>query len=298
MDEQEEPFGWWGWHWQPPVPMSIMQIVEAGSADTGIVALLWAMMARRASILVAAEPPMAGKTTTLTALLDLMPPDTRRIYLRGHYETFEFVSQPGIVPAQTYVLANEMSDHLAVYLWGSRVYKMFELIEKGYAIGSTMHAETVDDVMAILDSDPLNVPARWIARLTLVVNLYISSTYSRAMRRFNTVHMLIPDEGPVPGVQDVTLTPASRVPESPALNPSLIAGVRPVLLSRWDRGTDTFEHRFEQPEIMRRLALWACVTPEEWRADLARRKQHLDKMRAEGVRGISATKKALDGLKL
>ena len=291
MDEQEEPFGWWGWHWQPPVPMSIMQIVEAGSADTGIMALVWAMMARRASILVAAEPPMAGKTTTLTALLDLMPPNTRRIYLRGHYETFEFVNQPGIVPAQTYVLANEMSDHLAVYLWGSRVYKMFELIEKGYAIGSTMHAETVDDVMAILDSDPLNVPARWIARLTLVVNLYISSTYSRSVRRFNTVHMLMPDDGPAPAVQEATLAPRSA-----ALNPTLIPGVRPVLLSRWDRATDTFEHRFEQPEIMRRLALWACVTPEEWRADLARRKQHLDKMRAEGVRSINATKRALEDL--
>src|SRR5207247_332902 len=99
---------------------------------------------------------------------------------------------------------------------------------KGYAIGSTMHAETVDDVMAILDSDPLNVPARWIARLTLVINLYIGSTYSRAVRRFNTVHMLAPDEGPMT---------APQAPESSILSPPLIPGVRPVLLSHWDRGT-------------------------------------------------------------
>src|SRR5215212_5163561 len=278
MDDQEEPFSWWGWHWQPPVPMSIMQIIEAGSADTSIMALIWAMMARRASIIVAAEPPMAGKTTTLTALLDLMPPETRRVYLRGHYENFEFVNQPGIVPSETYVLANEMSDHLAVYLWGSRVYKMFELIEKGYAIGSTMHAETVDDVMAILDSSPLNVPANWIARLTLVVNLYVSSTYGSAVRRYNTVHMLLPEEGPGAGDQEAAVGNQGSL-SSEAPRPSLIPGVRPVLLSRWDRATDTFEHRFESPELMRKLAMWACVTPEEWGADLARRKDYLDQMR-------------------
>lgn len=286
MDEQEEPFAWWGWHWQPPVPMSIMQLIEAGSADTEVMAVLWAMLARRASIIVAAEPPMAGKTTTLTALLDLLPPDTHRVYMRGHYENFDFTREPDIVPSNTYVLANEMSDHLAVYLWGSRVYKMFELIEQGYAIGSTMHAETVEDVMAILDSEPLNVPARWIARLTLVVNLYVSSTYGSAVRRFNAVHMLEPerDQGPGVGDQDASRK-ASPVP-----------GVNPVLLSAWDRQADTFEHRFNDPVVMNRLAAWACVTPEEWRADVARRKAHLDKMRADGVRGITATRKALEGL--
>ena len=95
----------------------------------------------------------------------------------------------------------------------------------------------------------------------------------------------------MPTVQDLTLNPQSSI-----LNPPLIPGVRPLLLSGWDRRTDTFEHHFEQPDVMRRLALWACVTPEDLRADLARRKQHLDKMRAEGVRSISATKKALEDL--
>lgn len=274
MDEHEEPFGWWGWHWQPPVPMSIMQIIDAGSADTDIMALVWAMMARRASILVAAEPPMAGKTTTLTALLDLMPPGTRRVYLRGHYETFDFAGEKDIDPGKTYVLANEMSDHLAVYLWGSRIYKTFELIPKGYAIGSTMHAETVEDVIAILDSDPLNVPAEWIARLTIVVNLYVSSTYGAATRRFNTVHLLEPDGG------------------APSTSP--VAGVRPVLLSRWVRKDDTFEHAFYTPEIIRKLAAWACTTPEQFAADLSRRKSYLDEMRNEGVRGISATRHRLE----
>lgn len=274
MQEHDEPFGWWGWHWQPPVPLSVMQIIDAGSADTALMALVWAMLSRRASALVAAEPPMAGKTTTLTSLLDLMPPGTRRVYLRGHYETFDFVSEPGANPRNTYLLANEMSDHLAVYLWGSRIYKMFELIEQGYAIGSTMHAEQVDDVVAILNSDPLRVPPRRIANLTLVINLYVSSTYGRGVRRFNTVNML------GAGNED-----GSKF---------FLPGVEPTLLSRWDRGNDAFEHTFMQPHAAAKLAAWANCTPEEWASDLARRTAYLEKMREEDVFAIEETREALE----
>jgi hypothetical protein len=276
MDEYEEPFGWWGWHWQPAVPLSIMQIMNAGSADSDIMALIWAMLARRASVLVAAEPPMAGKTTTLTALLDLMPADTRRVYLRGHYETFDFAREADADPHHTYVLANEMSDHLAVYLWGSRIYKTFELMDQGYAIGSTMHAETVDDVIAILHSDPLCVPPARIARLTLVINLYVSSTYGSAVRRFNTVNMLLPGTGDA--------------------SDGLLPGVRSVLLSRWHRAVDSFDYTFKQPEVEAELAAWAGVPVSEWRDDLARRKAHLERMKEDGIMGIAGTRAALRAL--
>ena len=273
-DEQEEPFGWWGWHWQPPVPLSIMQIIEAGSTDTELMALLWAMLSRRASVIVAAEPPMAGKTTTLTALLDLVPPDTKRIYLRGHYETFDFAREATTDPAHTYILANEMSDHLAVYLWGSRIYKTFELLDQGYAIGSTMHAETVDDVIAILNSDPLKVPPRWIAKLTLVINLYVSGTYGPSVRRFNTVHLLTEGKGDA--------------------SDGLLPGVKQLLLSSWNRPTDTFEHAFNQPAALETLAAWAGCSIKDWTADIKRRKAHLDKMAESGVRGIVGTRASLD----
>src|SRR5207248_8835822 len=134
-------------------------------------------------------------TPTLTALLDLMPADTNLVYLRRHYEPFDFANEADAHPKHTYILANEMSDHLAVYLWGSRIYKTFELMDQGYAIGSTMHAETVDDVIAILNSEPLRVPPERIAKLTLVINLYVSGTYGASVRRFNTVNVLLPGRG-------------------------------------------------------------------------------------------------------
>ena len=86
-NDNDEPFGWWGWHWDPPVPLSILQIIRAGSTDTSLMALLWAMLSRHASVIVASEPPIAGKTTTLTSLIDLMPAASKKVYLHGHYES-------------------------------------------------------------------------------------------------------------------------------------------------------------------------------------------------------------------
>jgi hypothetical protein len=237
---------------------------------------------------VAAEPPLAGKTTTLTALLDLTPPTTNRIYLRGHYESFDFAEDSMVDPRNTYVLANEMSDHLVVYLWGSRVYKTFELIEKGYAIGSTMHAETVEDVIGILDSHPLNVPAEWIARLTLVINLYVSGTYEPAVRRFNTVHLL-----EWCGEAESTSTDDRIGLEGRPSLSSPVARVQPILLSQWNKRSDSFDHRFMRPEVATRLAMWAGCSPAEWEADVERRKSYLDDLRIRGVRNIGPTRDAL-----
>jgi hypothetical protein len=169
-----------------------------------------------------------------------------------------------------------MSDHLAVYLWGSRIYKTFELMDSGYAIGSTMHAETVDDVIAILNSEPLCVPPERIAKLTLVINLYVSGTYGTSVRRFNTVNMLLPGRGDS--------------------SDGLLPGVQPLLLSRWDRRSDRFEHRFTNPDVQAKLSEWAGLSAGEWQADVARRKAHLDKMRHDGVIGIANTRASLNAL--
>ena len=44
-EDYDEPFGWWGWHWQPPVPLSVVQLIEARSFDAPLMALLWSLCA-------------------------------------------------------------------------------------------------------------------------------------------------------------------------------------------------------------------------------------------------------------
>jgi hypothetical protein len=104
------PEGWWGYHWAPPRPMSVVEIVGTGSIDARLMATLWAVMARRRGVMLSSEAPMAGKTTSLSALVDLLPDGTTGIFLRGWWEDFGWLDEIG--PEHGYLLINELSDHL------------------------------------------------------------------------------------------------------------------------------------------------------------------------------------------
>jgi hypothetical protein len=105
----------------------IVELLDAGSFDARTAATLWLLIEARASIIVAAGPSAAGKTTTLSALADFLPPAVERRYLRGGNETFGWRATAH--PARTYLLCNEISPHLPVYLWGIQVGRLFAAAE-------------------------------------------------------------------------------------------------------------------------------------------------------------------------
>ena len=166
-----EAFGWWGPVWEPPAPRSILDLIRTGTLTVETAALLWTLLARRASIVVAAGPGGVGKTTLLTALLDLLPPDTRRVYLRGCYEPFAFLDDPTVDPNHTYLLINEISAHLPIYLWGPGVRRVLGAARRGFGLAATAHATSVEGFVQSLAGYPLRVPATEIAALDLVVQL-------------------------------------------------------------------------------------------------------------------------------
>jgi hypothetical protein len=193
MRAVNQPVSWWGWHWEPPVPLSIVDILEAGSMPPRLAAMFWLAMERGASLIVAAEPPSAGKTATLTALLSLTPPETVAYFTRGIGETFGLPPRTDAHP--TYILVNEMSDDLPVYTWGSHARRTFELMAEGYSLATTVHADSVDEVLAILQEE-LGVPPGLIAKLTFVVPLHLSyesASMRSARRRVSEVAFLEPD---------------------------------------------------------------------------------------------------------
>lgn len=197
------PVGWWGWNWEPPVPMSITEIVRAGNMDTRTASVLGLAMESHASLIIAAEQPHSGKTTTLTALLDYLPQRTRRVFLRGWGETFDYLEQTR--PHDTILLANELSSHLPVYLWGGKAIRVFQTLERGYAFGSTMHADSAEEAVSQI-SDELGVPPHDLARvqLLMVMRIYFDTAGRRArtnggrgtmfgaqVRRVVTLHRLL-----------------------------------------------------------------------------------------------------------
>jgi hypothetical protein len=186
-----QPESWWGWHgYNHPEPLSITQIVRAGTMPPRVAAMLWLAMEHGLSIVLAADPQGAGKTTILTALLAFAPPDASVYFTRGWGETFRLPPrQDGDPP--TYILINEISDHLPVYSWGPYVQRAFELMADGYALASTMHAETVDGVIAQL-RDECDVPERLLGNLALVVPMHVGANAGRRIRRVREVAVLEP----------------------------------------------------------------------------------------------------------
>jgi hypothetical protein len=187
--DYDVPVGWWGWNWDPPVPMSITEIVAAGNMDARAAALCGMAIEAHGSLLIAAEHPHSGKTTTLTALLDYLPKDARRIFVRGWSETFDFLRQTR--PAETLLLVNELSSHLPVYLWGPKAVRLFATLQAGYALGSTLHADSAEEAIAQLTGE-LGVAPADLARvdLLMVMRTYATSSGGHA-RRVVSLHELM-----------------------------------------------------------------------------------------------------------
>jgi energy-coupling factor transporter ATP-binding protein EcfA2 len=137
--------------------------------DSWTAANLWAALARRRSLVVVAGESEVGKTTLLTALLDFLPPNTRRVYLRGCFESFAFLSDPAIDPSQSALLINEISPHLPVYLWGPAVGRVLEAAQQGFTLLATAHADSVHEFVGALTGSPLRIPLAQAAAFEFIV---------------------------------------------------------------------------------------------------------------------------------
>ena len=167
----EEPFAWWGPGWQAPAPRGIADLLRDETIDSWSAANLWATLARHRSLAVVSAASGVGKTTLLTALLDFLPSGTRRVYLRGCFETFAFLSDPTINPRATALMINEISPHLPVYLWGPTVGGVLEAAQQGFMLLATAHADSVHDLVGALTGSPLHIRAAHVAAFELVVVL-------------------------------------------------------------------------------------------------------------------------------
>ncbi len=159
---------WWrGRLFEPAGRLSILDLVNFGTLNLRLASILWLIMEHRASVLVVAGPNWAGKSTLLNALLDFLRPEIKQIHLDGEAEDFRFLAHA--VPSRTYMVASEINWY-GFYLWGEEARRAFELLSHGYALGSTMHARTVEEAVGILHYH-LGLPLSLIANLDAVITL-------------------------------------------------------------------------------------------------------------------------------
>ncbi len=186
----DEPFFWWGPGWESRSETHIGDLLRDGTLDARNGAVLWAALSRRKSLVVIAGPSGAGKTTLLTALLDFLPPDTKRIYPRGCFETFTFLSDRLVLPNDTVLLVNEISPHLPIYHWGDTVGRLLDAVDRGFAVLATAHATTVPEFIAMLTGSPLRIAAQRVAAFDFVVVLEASGM-SQSDRRVSGIWRLM-----------------------------------------------------------------------------------------------------------
>ncbi len=178
-------------HQTPPLAEhSILSLVQNHMLDASLAALLWALAARRGSLVVAAPPQRAGKTTLLHAVLDLQPRDTRVVVARGADEDYAFLAEAD--PATTTILVPEFSDHLAEYTWGDRVPPVFDAMGRGFAMGATMHAASAEEVLEQLAEPPNGVSPRKLGGLHAIVTIAVWSDGLELVRRVHIVCVVGP----------------------------------------------------------------------------------------------------------
>jgi hypothetical protein len=248
MFDPRDPYERYYWHYDSRRPLSIAQIIALQSVDIETAALAWLLLERRASLTVAGptDPqPGIGKTTTLNALLQFLPEGTALAYMSGMYEDFGFTRLPDIDPATTYALCNEVSDHLPIYMWGRMARRFLTLPIQGYHIATSVHADTIDDVIHMYHRD-LRLSTEEVRRLGLVVNIGLAGRVYPPRRRWLTMHFLSIQADP-------------RHPEKIVALP----------LSLWNEFDDTFEHADQS--ILDELADWAGMTCTDFNMALKER---------------------------
>ncbi|QBD78469.1 hypothetical protein EPA93_21715 [Ktedonosporobacter rubrisoli] len=252
MFDPRDPYERYYWHYESRRPLSVAQIIALQSVDVETAALVWLLLEHGASLTVAGptDPqPGVGKTTTLNALLQFLPEGTALAYMSGMYENFAFTQLSDIDPAQTYALCNEVSDHLPIYMWGRVARRYLSLPGRGYHVATSVHADTIDDVMRMYRRD-LRLAAEDIRRLGLVVNIGLVGRTYPARRRWFTTHFIKP------------FAEADQQDK-----------VVPIPLSLWNQFDDTFVHADES--IMNDLASWIGMTPQDFNTALKLRTEKL-----------------------
>jgi hypothetical protein len=236
MFDPRDPYERFYWHYDSRRPLSMAQIIAQGCVDAETGALIWLLLEHGASLTVAGptDPqPGIGKTTTLNALLQFLPEGTALAYMSGMYENFAFTRLPDIDPATTYALCNEVSDHLPIYMWGRVARRYLTLPAQGYHIATSVHADTIDDVISLYQHD-LRVRAEDVRRLGLVINIGLVGRVYPLRRRWLTTHFLQPTADP-------------KHPDA----------IEAIPLSLWNEYDDTFEHADQT--ILDNLATWIAM---------------------------------------
>jgi flagellar protein FlaI len=203
-------------------PISPVELVEYGTIDPAQLAYLWILMEYKRSILVSGGTA-TGKTTLLNVLCSFIPPEFKIVSIEDtaelnlmHPNWIQSVSRSGFggessassLSGVTGIAARTPGD-ISLYdllvaalrqrpefiivgeVRGGEAFTLFQAIAVGHAALGTIHAGSMDELLARVESNPMNVPRTLLANLDAVIFAMNLKRGDRSVRRIvNIVEVL------------------------------------------------------------------------------------------------------------
>ena len=204
-------------------PISSIELMEYGSIDAQQLAFMWILMEYKRSILVSGGTA-TGKTTFLNVLCSFIPPEYKIVSIEDtaelnlmHPNWIQSITRtgfgtsdggasgisgmsggggksPGDISLYDLLVAalRQRPEFIIVgEVRGGEAFTLFQAIAVGHAALGTIHAGSMDELLARVESNPMNVPRSLLSNLDLVIFPMHIKKGERSMRRIaNIVEIL------------------------------------------------------------------------------------------------------------
>ncbi|HUR61594.1 MAG TPA: type II/IV secretion system ATPase subunit [Candidatus Thermoplasmatota archaeon] len=193
-------------------PLTPPDLIRYGTLNAEMASFMWFVMEMGASFLLAGGTA-SGKTTTLNAICQFIPPekkivsieDTREINL-AHENWIAGITRAGFGreglgvkstgAVDMYKLLESALRQRPEYLLvgevrGAEALTLFQAMATGHAVYSTMHADSVPSAIYRLENEPINVPRMMLQTLDLVLIQGQARVKGKLVRRIKELSELV-----------------------------------------------------------------------------------------------------------
>lgn len=170
--------------------ITLQDMVANRSVSEEGAALLRGIGAAGHSFLVYARPRNAGKSTLAEAIVAEAHPDLPlHEYLGTEQEFMSLQTGPGA----GYLLVAEIGHRgRPGYLSGESVGRLFQLLRRGYALASSLHADSVAEVFDVLERNGIDAGAAAAVRYLIKVRPLGDPDHPATQRVVEAIHIVNP----------------------------------------------------------------------------------------------------------